>query len=96
VSILNSHIEANLTLIRMAIKKCVAMWQEVMYDSQAPNSKQEGLPVRARHPPLPALLLVGRKSYMTPSRLECSKTPPQTGGSSCFLIEKSLGRTFFK
>jgi hypothetical protein len=32
---------------------------------------------------------------MTPSRQEYAKTPPQTGGSSYFLIEKSPKTAFF-
>jgi hypothetical protein len=39
----------------MAIKKCVAMWLEVTYDSQVTNRKQVGIPVRAplsRPPPI--------------------------------------------
>jgi hypothetical protein len=32
---------------------------------------------------------------MTPSRPEYTKTPPQTGGSSYFLIEKSPKTAFF-
>jgi hypothetical protein len=45
-----------LTLIRVAIKKYIAVWLGVMYDSQATNRKQGGLPVRAPSPT--ALLLV--------------------------------------
>jgi hypothetical protein len=32
---------------------------------------------------------------MTPSQLECTKSPPQTGGSSYFLIEQLLKTVFF-
>jgi hypothetical protein len=42
----------------MAIKKCVAVGLGVIYDSQATNRKQGGLPVRA---PLPLL-----HSYWSP------------------------------
>jgi hypothetical protein len=31
----------------MSIKKCIAMWLGVLYDSQATNRKQGGLSVRA-------------------------------------------------
>jgi hypothetical protein len=56
-----------LTLFRMVVKKCIAVWLEVIYDSQATNGKQGGLPVKI---PIPtgALLLVAWESYMTPSR----------------------------
>jgi hypothetical protein len=40
-----------LTLVRMTIKTCVAVWLGVMYDSQALNRKQGGLPVTASLPP---------------------------------------------
>ncbi len=63
------------------------------YDSQATNRKQGGLPMRDRPPPH-LHLLVGLESYMTPSWLECTKTPPQTGGNSCFLIQKSQQKHF--
>jgi hypothetical protein len=78
----------------MAVKKCVAVWLEVIYDSQATNRKQGGLPVRA--PLLSAtFLMVAWESYMDPSQLEYTKTPPQTGGSSYFLIEKLPKTKFF-
>jgi hypothetical protein len=66
---------------------------EVTDDSQATNRKKGRLPVRA---PLPsaALLLVAWESYMTPSHPEYTKTPPQTGGSFYFLIEKSPETAF--
>ncbi len=50
-----------LTLIRMAMKKCVAVWLGVIYDSQATNRKKGRLSVRA--PLLAALLLVGWELY---------------------------------
>jgi hypothetical protein len=46
----------------MAIKKCVAVQLGVIYDSQATNRKQGGLPVRAPSPT--ALLLAARESNM--------------------------------
>jgi hypothetical protein len=46
-----------LTLIRMAIKKGVAVWLGVIYDPQTTNRKQGGLPVRA---PLPHRTPIGR------------------------------------
>jgi hypothetical protein len=47
-------------------------------------------------PPAPAaLLLVAWGSYMTPSQPEYTKTQPQTGGSSYFLIENRLKQHFF-
>jgi hypothetical protein len=42
------------------------------------------------------ILLVAWELYMTPSRLEYTKTPPQISGSSYFLIEKSIKTAFFK
>jgi hypothetical protein len=49
----------------MAIKKCIAVGLEVIFDSQATNRKQEGLPVRALpafpcHPPISHLVLLFR------------------------------------
>jgi hypothetical protein len=40
-----------LTLIRMALKNCIAVLLGVIYDSQETNRKQGGLPVRASSPP---------------------------------------------
>jgi hypothetical protein len=45
----------------MAMKKCVAVWLGVIYDSQATNRKKGRLSVRA--PLLAALLLVGWELY---------------------------------
>jgi hypothetical protein len=74
----------------MAIhKKDITVRLGVIYDSQATNRKQGGLPVRA------ACLLVAY-ICMTPSRLEYTKTPPETGGSFYILIEKWPKTTFFK
>jgi hypothetical protein len=59
------------------------------------NRKQEVLPVRT---PLPGtLLLVAWQSsfFLTPSWPDYTKTPPQTGGCTFFVIEKSLQTTFF-
>ncbi len=53
-----------LTLIQNSYKKYVAMRLKVIYDSQATNRKQGGLPVTA--PPPAALLLVAWESYITP------------------------------
>ncbi len=60
----------------MAIKKCVAVRLEIIYDSQSTNTKQGGLPVRA---PLTraALQLVAWESYMIPSQPQYTKTPPK-------------------
>jgi hypothetical protein len=63
----------------MTIKKFIAMWLGVIYDS----------------PPPAALLLVVLESYMTTSQPEYIKTPPQTGRSSSFLIEKSPKTAYF-
>jgi hypothetical protein len=64
-----------------------------MYDNQVTKRKLRGLPVRASLL-LAALLLAALESYMTPSRLEYTKRPSQTGGSSYFLIEKSPKTAF--
>jgi hypothetical protein len=40
----------------------------VIYDVQATNKKQGGLPVRDPPPSPASLLLVAKESYMTPSR----------------------------
>jgi hypothetical protein len=84
----------NLTLFRMAIKKCGAERLGVIYDSQTTNRKKGGQTVRV---PLPsaALLLVALKSYMTFIRPEYTKTPPQTGGTFYFFIEKSSKTAIF-
>jgi hypothetical protein len=66
----------------------------VIYDSQVTNRKQRRLPVRTSLHPT-AVLLVARESYLTPSRPEYTKTPPQTGGSLYFLIEKPHKTAFF-
>jgi hypothetical protein len=69
-------------------KKCIALQMGVIYDSQVTNRKQGGHPVRA-----PWRTPIGRLEViysMNPSQPEYTKTPPQTGGSSYFLIEKSL------
>jgi hypothetical protein len=76
-------------------KKCVAVWLRVRYDFQTTNRKQGGLPVRTSTPS-GKLLLVACESYMTPSWLEYTKIPPETGGSSYFFqIEKSPKKTVF-
>jgi hypothetical protein len=65
----------------------------VTYDSQATHRKQGGLPVRA---PLPRRIPIGRLGVIYNSQLpEIHKLPPQTGGSSYFLIEKSPKTAFF-
>jgi hypothetical protein len=58
------------------------------------NRKQERLPVRTSLS-LATLLLVAWESYMTPSRPKSTKTPPYTGGSFYFLIEKSPKTAIF-
>jgi hypothetical protein len=58
-------------LIRMAIKKCVAVRLGVVFDSRVTNRKQGGLPMRA--PPPATFLLVALGSYMTPSWPEDTK-----------------------
>jgi hypothetical protein len=50
--------------------------------------------VRALLPPV-TLLLVTWESYMIPSWPEYTETPPKTGGSSYFLIEKSPKTAFY-
>jgi hypothetical protein len=78
-----------LTLIRMALKKWVAVRLGVIYGSQATTRKQGGLPASS---PLPRL----RGSHiLTPSRPEYTKTRPQTG-SSYLCIEKSPKTAFYK
>jgi hypothetical protein len=76
----------------MAIKKYIAMRLRVINDSQG-DQQEKGLPVKVHLPPV-ALLLVAWESYMTRTQPEHSKTPPQTNGSSYFLIEK-LPKTVF-
>ncbi len=53
---LSYPVEIGLTLIRMAIKKCLAMRLEVIYDSRLADRKQGGLPVRA---PIPCRTPIG-------------------------------------
>jgi hypothetical protein len=74
-----------LTLIRMAIKKCIAVRLGVIYDFQVTNTKQGRLPAIAPTPS-GALLLLAWESYRTHSRPECTKILPETGGCSYFLI----------
>jgi hypothetical protein len=65
-----------LTLIWMAIKKCMAVQLVVIYDSQAANRKQGGLLVRALLSPA-ALLLVAWESYVydtQPARIHKNTT----------------------
>jgi hypothetical protein len=62
----------------------------VIYDSQPTNRKLGGLPARTSG----ALLLVAWEIYMTPSRPEDTKMPPETGGGSYFLIENRLKQCF--
>jgi hypothetical protein len=61
-------------------KKCIAVRLGIIYDFQATNRKQGGLPVRAPIPPT-ALLVVTWELYVTPSRPEYTKKPPQSDGS---------------
>jgi hypothetical protein len=75
-------------------KKCAAVQLGVIYDSQPNNRKLGGLPARTLTPSS-ALLLVFWESYITPSQLEYTKMPPETGVFSYFLIEKSPKTTFF-
>jgi hypothetical protein len=75
-----------------AIRKCIAVRLGVIYDSQGANWKQGGLPMRD---PLPTtLLLAVEESYMTPNRPKYTKIPPESDGSSYFLIEKSYKTAF--
>jgi hypothetical protein len=75
-------------------KKCIAMRLEVIYDFQATNRKLEGLlPRTTTHSG--TLLLVAWQSYMTPSRPEWTKIPPETGGCSYFFIKKITWNIFF-
>ncbi len=84
----------SLTLIRMAIQKCIAMWLGVIYDFQATNRKQGRL---CENPhPLWQLPLVGWESYMTSSWPALTKIPPETGGFSYFLTEKAPKTLLFK
>jgi hypothetical protein len=79
----------------MAIKKCVAVQLGVIYDSSATNRKQGELPVRAPLPPCHTP--IGRPGVIQDSQpAEIRKTPPKTGGSSYFLIEKPPTELFFK
>jgi hypothetical protein len=67
-------------------KKCVAMWLGVIYDSQATNRRQGGLPARA---PLPRSSPAGRLGVIYDSnRPKYTKIPAITGGSSSFLVKK--------
>jgi hypothetical protein len=64
----------------------------VIYDSQAINKKQRGLPVRA--PPL-CHTPTGHLGVIYGSQpAGIHKTPPKTGGSSYFLVEKSPRTAF--
>jgi hypothetical protein len=56
----------------MAIKKFVAVYLGVIYDSQPTNRKLGGLPARTPTPSV-ALQLVPWESFMTTSRLEYIK-----------------------
>jgi hypothetical protein len=56
--------------------------------------EQRGLVVRAPSPS--SHLLVVWESYLTPSQPRYTKIPPQTGGNSYFLIEKSPKTPFKK
>jgi hypothetical protein len=74
-------------------KKGVAMRLGVICDSQATMRKQGGLPLRA---PLPCRTSIGRLEIIhDSSRPKYTKMPPQTGGSSLLLIEKSPKTAFF-
>jgi hypothetical protein len=59
----------------MAIKKCVAVRLGVIYDAQATNRKQGGLPVS---PPPPCRTSIGRKGVIYDSQPAGmhKKTPP--------------------
>ncbi len=65
------------------------------YDSQATNRKQGELPFRG---PLPYRTPIGQLGVIFESKpaKKKKKIPPQTGGSSYFLNEKSPKITFFK
>jgi hypothetical protein len=80
----------NLTLIRMAIKKYIVVELGVIYDSQATNRKQGGLPVRAPRP-LP-------HSYWSPGshiRLPAHKKIPTNRWKLLLLIDKSSKTAFW-
>jgi hypothetical protein len=92
-------LESILALIRMAVKKCIDVRLGVIYDSLATNSKYPWQPIGSREDYLESPLsrrvhCIGR-SYLTPSRPEFTKIPPQKGGSSNFLIEKSPKTAYF-
>jgi hypothetical protein len=75
-------------------KKGVAMPLGVLCDSQATIRKHGGLPLRA---PLPCRTSIGRLGVINDSnRPKYTKIPPQSGGSSLFLIEKSSKTAFLK
>ncbi len=75
-------------------KKGVAMrLGGVICDSQATIGKHRGLPLRA---PFPCRTSIGRLGVLHDySRPKSTKMPPQTGGSSLLLIEKSSKTAFF-
>jgi hypothetical protein len=61
------------------------MWLGVIYDYQATNRKQGGLPVRA---PLPHRTPIGHLGVIYDSEPAEIHKLPQTGGSSYFFISK--------
>ncbi len=60
-----------------------------------PSDQKEAGTTPCQNPLHPAaLLLIAWESFMTPSWLEYTKTPPQTGGGFHFLIKKSHETAF--
>ncbi len=76
-------------LIRMAIKKCVAVRKGVIYDSQATNRKQGGLPVRASLP-LPYSYWSSESHIRLPAGRNTQKDHHKQGEAFTFWLKNCL------
>jgi hypothetical protein len=90
--------QTSLTLIRIAIRKCVTVrlgvWESNMTPRQPIGSREDSL-LNSPPPPCAPIGCLGVVYCMTPSRLEYRKTPLPPAGSFYFLIGKLPKTTFF-
>jgi hypothetical protein len=83
-----------LTLIRIALKKCLTVWLRVIYDIKAPNGKQRGLPLSAPFP-LPHSYWLPGENIRLPASQNVQKHHHKQVEPHTFLIEKEPKTAFF-
>ncbi len=86
----------SLTLIWMAIKKCIAVPLGVLYGSQATNRKQGGLPVRAAFPRRTPIGHLGVMYDSQPAEIHKNTTINRWQALVFYILENRLIQHFFK